>query len=467
MYPAGAVRINCAKRDAVQKRHPVCLKELRELAGGVAQGLAGDAEAVQHRDQQVAHRGAVRVAHVAPGLDRAATPPAEQDRQVVVVVSVAIADAATVDQHGIVQKALVAFLDALQLVEDVGKLLNMELVDQADLLQLLGFLRKENLADLCISRPANRLSWGIPLPFAPEWVTYVWFDALVNYYTVPAALGDIAALTPLEGWLQKPATSTSLWPPDVHLIGKDIVKFHAVYWPIMLRALGAVLPKKLLVHGWWQKDGAKIAKSTGNIIDPVKVIQEWGLDAFRYYVVRELAIGPDGNWTDSGFAARYNAELANGLGNLVNRSISMLNRYRQGIVPALAHELEPSAASAVRDTAAALKEHRLQDALASIWTLVNRANKYVEETRPFDLNKDPAKAVRLDEVLYNLVESCRILAVLLSPFIPGTAERIYAQLKICGEPEHWRETTWGGLLPGHTVGSPEPLFPKKETAKST
>ena len=332
--------------------------------------------------------------------------------------------------------------------------------------EVLGFLRKETLEDLCISRPLNRLNWGIPLPFAPEWVTYVWFDALVNYLTVPAARGDAAALGPLQGYLDKPPSHLSLWPADLHVIGKDIVKFHAVYWPIMLHALGASLPRQLLVHGWWQKDGAKISKSTGNIVDPIAVIREWGLDAFRYYVVRELAIGPDGNWTDAGFVSRYNAELANGLGNLLNRSVSMLNRYRQGVVPAISRELAGDAEAAVRETADALCQHRLQDALIAIWSLVNRANKYVEETRPFDLNKDPAQAARLDEVLYNLVESCRILAVLLCPFLPGTADQIYAQLKICGEPEHWSGTAWGGLQPGHTIGVAVPLFPKKLPPKT-
>lgn len=330
--------------------------------------------------------------------------------------------------------------------------------------EVLGFLRKEKLEDLCISRPLTRLNWGIPLPFAPEWVTYVWFDALVNYYTVPAAHGDANALAPLQGYFNRADSAIALWPADLHLIGKDIVKFHAIYWPIMLRALEAPLPRQLLVHGFWQKDGAKISKSTGNIIDPIAVIREWGLDAFRYFVVRELDIGPDGNWTDAGFVARYNSDLANGLGNLLNRSVSMLNRYRQGVVLAVSHELAPDAESATQATEAALRDYRLQDALIAIWNLVNRANKYVEETRPFDLNKDPAQAARLDAVLYNLVECCRVLAVLLWPFIPGTAERIYAQLRFCGEVGEWQGATWGGLELGHTVGTAEPLFPKKEAS---
>ena len=176
------------------------------------------------------------------------------------------------------------------------------------------------------------------MPFDKDFVTYVWFDALVNYISIPAAHGDAYSARQTEI-----GSSTELWPADVHVIGKDILKFHAVYWPIMLKAMGLPLPKQILVHGWWQKDGAKISKSTGNVVDPIAVIDEWGLDAFRFYVLRELDIGPDGNWTDAGFRARYSAELANGLGNLVNRSLSMLKRYRNGIVPAKSDELSADA----------------------------------------------------------------------------------------------------------------------------
>ena len=186
------------------------------------------------------------------------------------------------------------------------------------------------------------------------------------------------------------------------------------------------------MHGWWQKDGAKISKSTGNIVDPIAVIDEWGLDAFRFYVLRELDIGPDGNWTDAGFKSRYQAELANGLGNLVNRSLSMLKRYRNGVVPAKHDELAAAAAKAADETRALFKQNQLQAALQSIWGLVTRANQYVDQTKPFKLAKDPAQAKRLDEVLYNLTETCRVLAVLLWPFLPGTAVKIYAQLGLTG-----------------------------------
>ncbi len=343
--------------------------------------------------------------------------------------------------------------------------------------EVLGFLRSQNLEDLCITRPAARLSWGIPLPFDPAFVTYVWFDALVNYFSVPASLGDPAAAGVLgfrsrvsvpeaeasgNSQLATRNSQLSLWPADVHLIGKDILKFHAVYWPIMLKALGAPLPKTLLVHGWWQRDGAKLSKSTGNVVDPIAVIDEWGLDAFRYYLVRELGIGPDGNWTDAGFKSRYNAELANGLGNLLNRSISMLNKYRGGVVPTPSDELKAEAVIALKAIEEKLAGFDLQGALVEIWKEVNRANQYIEQTRPFSLAKDPAQAARLDAVLYNLVEICRILAVLLWPFIPATSEKIFAQLNVTGSPGDWKLAAWGGLQCGHKIGAPIPLFPRKD-----
>lgn len=328
--------------------------------------------------------------------------------------------------------------------------------------EVLGFLKSQPLEDLCISRPAARLSWGIPLPFDPNYVTYVWFDALVNYISVPAAHGDATVLAAAEPEPKTQDSGLRLWPADIHVIGKDILKFHAVFWPIMLKAMGLPLPKQVLAHGWWQKEGAKISKSTGNIVDPVAVINEWGVDAFRFYVVRELDIGPDGNWTDTGFKARYQAELANGLGNLVNRSLSMLKRYRQGIVPARSDELAGEAARVVADTRSSLENHRLQAALLAIWSLITRANQYVDQTAPFKLAKDPAQAARLDEVLYNLAETCRVLAVLLWPFLPGTATKIYAQLGLGGEPDQFAAAAWGGLPAGHQLGEPSPLFPRKE-----
>lgn len=329
--------------------------------------------------------------------------------------------------------------------------------------EVLGFLKNNTLEDLCITRPSARLNWGIPVPFASDYVTYVWFDALVNYITVPFDRGDAELAKALpEAKGAKAAEQLSLWPADVHVIGKDILKFHSVYWPIMLKAMGLPLPKKLLVHGWWQKDGQKMSKTTGNVVDPVAVIQEWGLDAFRYYVVRELDIGPDGNWTDAGFQARYQAELANGLGNLVNRSLSMLKRYRAGVVPTRSDELAPEVEKAVGEIEKNLREFQLQSGLESIWSIVNRANQYVDQTAPFKLAKDPAQAARLDQVLYNLVEVCRILAVTLWPYLPATAEKIFAQLALTGKPGSFGLTKWGGMAQGHTIGEPAALFPRKD-----
>ena len=311
--------------------------------------------------------------------------------------------------------------------------------------EVLGFLKNNTLEDLCISRPIARLNWGIPIPFDKDFVTYVWFDALVNYTSIAHA-----------------HESLGLWPADIHVIGKDIVKFHAVYWPIMLKAMGLPLPKQILAHGFWQKDGARISKSTGNVVDPVAIINEWGVDALRFYALRELDIGPDGNWTDASFRSRYQAELGNGLGNLVNRSLSMLKRYRNGIVPARSNELAADAAKAADETRALFKQSQLQAALQSIWGLVNRANQYVDQTKPFSLAKDPAQAQRLEEVLYNLAETCRVLAVLLWPFLPGTATKIYAQLGLTGSPDKLAAAAWGGLPPGQVIGEPVPLFPRKD-----
>jgi methionyl-tRNA synthetase len=326
--------------------------------------------------------------------------------------------------------------------------------------EVLGFLKHNTLEDLCSTRPATRLDWGITVPFDPAYVTYVWFDALSNYVTIPAALGDPALTAALD--LPTQPTGPELWPADVQIIGKDILKFHAVYWPIMLKAMGLPLPRKILAHGWWQKDGQRMSKSTGNVVDPIAVIREWGVDAFRYYVIRELDIGPDGNWTDSGFQSRYSAELANGLGNLINRSLSMLQRYRNGIVPSPAGQLSAEVGAATRAAIDQLRHYHLQSALLTIWTIVNRANQYVDQTTPFKLAKDPGQSAQLDAVLYNLAECCRILAILLWPFIPASAERIYAQLGFTEKPDSFASAAWGGLKPGHRIAGPEILFPRKD-----
>jgi methionyl-tRNA synthetase len=333
--------------------------------------------------------------------------------------------------------------------------------------EVLGFLKNNELADLSITRPKSRLNWGIPIPFDPDYVTYVWFDALINYISVPADHGDAAVTRALglagnggiPAWAG--AGPMELWPADLHVIGKDILKFHAVYWPIMLKAVGLPLPGQLLVHGWWQREGKKLSKSTGNIVDPIAVIDQWGLDAFRYYLIRELDIGPDGNWTDSGFAARYQAELANGLGNLVNRSLSMINRYRDGRVPGGVNQLARESSECHGRVVAAYRGNSLQEALLQAWVLVNRANQYIDQTSPFKLAKDPRQAGQLNNILCSLAEVCRMLGILLWPVIPGVAEKIQRQLGF--------ENLTGSLaqLPaaiseGHPIGEVFPLFPRKD-----
>ena len=333
--------------------------------------------------------------------------------------------------------------------------------------EVLGLLRSGKLEDLCISRPRTRLKWGIPLPFDPEFVTYVWFDALVNYASVPAGKGD--PTLEVLGVSEDPSSSCSLWPADIHVIGKDILKFHAVYWPIMLRAAGLPLPRQICVHGWWQKDGEKMSKSIGNIVDPITVIDKWGLDAFRFYLVRELDIGADGNWTDQGFYSRYSAELANGLGNLVNRSLAMLQRYRQGVVPTAGKSdneddstLETKTVQVVEEAIDRFKRNRLQGALQSIWSLIEAANKYIDRTAPFKLAKQSDQAQRLDEILYRLTDIVRVLAILIWPIIPATAERIFEQLGKGGKPPVIADALDNRLSAGHQVNKPEPLFPRRD-----
>ena len=327
--------------------------------------------------------------------------------------------------------------------------------------EVLGFLKNNDLEDLCISRPAARLNWGIPIPFDKDFVTYVWFDALVNYITVPFAHGDPVLLNALSSAGIPAAPALELWPADLHIIGKDILKFHAVFWPIMLKAMNLPLPKQILVHGWWQKDGEKLSKSTGNIVDPIAVINEWGLDAFRYYVVRELDIGPDGNWTDAGFRSRYQAELANGLGNLVNRSLSMIKRYRQGLVPPGVNRLEQEISETRSRVIAAYRDNALQEAMVQCGALVTRANQYIDQTSPFKLAKDPQRAGELNDILRTLAEVCRVLGTLLWPVIPGVSEKIQGQLGFPKSGTNLAEAT-APIAENHPIGEVFPLFPRKD-----
>jgi methionyl-tRNA synthetase len=324
--------------------------------------------------------------------------------------------------------------------------------------EMLGFLKNEVLEDLCITRPAERLNWGIPIPFDAGYVTYVWFDALVNYISIPCAHGDPLIRQALGSG---GATSFEAWPADLHIIGKDILKFHAIYWPIMLKAMGLPLPRQILAHGWWQKDGQRLSKSTGNVVDPIAVIDEWGVDAFRYYVVRELDIGPDGNWTDAGFRGRYQSELANGLGNLVNRSLTMIQRYRAGRVPSGANQLARETAETWDRAVAAYRANALQESLQQCGALVTRANQYIDQTSPFKIAKDPARAGDLDNILVTLAEICQALGVLLWPVMPGAMEKLQRQLGLESVKTNLSQAPMP-LETGHAIGEIFALFPRKD-----
>ena len=317
----------------------------------------------------------------------------------------------------------------------------------------------EKLAgDLCISRPKSRLTWGIELPFDPAFVTYVWFDALSNYIS-------------FAGYDARPGADLSLFKsrwPALQVIGKDIlIPPHGIYWMIMLHALGftdAEMPT-LLVHGWWNISGAKMSKSLGNIIDPDVLVSRYGQAALRYYLLSDISTGRDADFSVERLEQRYNAELANSLGNLLNRTLSMAKRYRAGLLRRMD---SPLAAFVQEKTAAyhaAMKSYQLQSAIESAMEIVTRCNAYVEETAPWKLAKDPAQADKLDEVLYTLSESLRIVSILMSPIIPGKADAIRSQLDWKGDVS-FAAATWGMLPEGHQLGEPIPLFPRIESCEA-
>jgi len=316
--------------------------------------------------------------------------------------------------------------------------------------ELLGAL-KEPLNDLCISRPKSRLAWGIPLPFDEEYVTFVWFDALTNYYSFASTKGTLR------------------WPPDLQTIGKDIlIPAHGVYWPIMLMALGLELPKHLLVHGWWMLDKDKMSKSKGTIVYTAPYVEKYGADALRYFLLREMVMGQDADFSDERFESRYGPELANNLGNLVNRTLSMIQKYRDGVVPnydgfhLLPEDADLRSDSFVEEYRAAVDQFAPHLALQAIMKFSQRANQYIQETEPFKLNKDPEKAKRLNVVLGLLAETVRRLSVLIQAALPFTAEKIRAQLQLLPGPVRLEEALFGNSLKGHTIGKPEPLFPRLE-----
>ncbi len=285
--------------------------------------------------------------------------------------------------------------------------------------QVLEFL-KEPLNDLCISRPKERLNWGIPLPFDANFVTYVWFDALLNYVS---AMGD------------GPNTWAKYWPADVHVIGKDIlVPPHAVYWPIMLKACGLALPKSFLVHGWWLISGAKMSKSLGNVIDPLSLIEDYGADAFRFFLLREMSVGQDGDFSLERFMIRYKSDLANDLGNLVSRLVNMLSRYSEGKVPPLGKGGEAEEALRLlskkvgEEVPTLYKEFQFHSGLESSWELIRAINRYAELCAPWKLAKSEEleDRQRLEACLASMAEGLRVVSILITPIMPQMAAKLRA-----------------------------------------
>jgi methionyl-tRNA synthetase len=321
--------------------------------------------------------------------------------------------------------------------------------------EILGFLR-EPLQDLSISRPRTRLEWGIPLPFDDRFVTYVWFDALLNYVS---ALGGPGA-----------PRFERYWPHAQHLIGKDILKPHAVYWPCMLHAAGLPVFRRLNVHGYWSFGGGKMSKSVGNVVEALALKDRYGNDALRYFVMREMVFGLDADFSEEAFVGRLNADLANDLGNLVSRATTLIVNFGGGTIPAPGPEspeetrVREALARASAEVDAAMGEFAFHRALAALWEFIGAVNRYVDSVQPWALAKDPGARPRLDAALYTLGEALRCLGILLSPFLPEAAGRIREGLGQSGEPR-LAGAAWGGLVPGTAVQKVAALFPRVDDRK--
>jgi len=320
--------------------------------------------------------------------------------------------------------------------------------------EILGFLKKP-LGDLCISRPKERLPWGIPLPFDDKYVTYVWFDALINYISIHGHLEEIR--------------QSGYWPADHHLIGKDILTTHSVYWSTMLKSMNLDLPKNIFAHGWWTVNGQKMSKSVGNVVEPNHLIDQFGVDVIRYFLMREVPFGLDGDFSHKALIGRINSDLANNLGNLVNRTLNMLKKYYEGKVPtpdATGEEdtvLEEKARQVVSEIDSLFDDLAYNKILSKLWELLDTTNQYINNTAPWNLAKTDEGKKRLNTVLYNAAEAVRVIGVLISPFMPESAEKIMEQLGLGTAVEKQGLESiqqWCWLKPGTQTSQGPQIFPR-------